>query len=87
MKGEQERDIKFFIDNYQAKVCACGGPKDARLSFCRDCYFSLPEELREDLSGPLNDEEYQWAWNKSYEFLLQEGRIEGKGEKGSSLFD
>lgn len=72
---EQERDTKFFIDNYQGKVCACGGPKGSLLSFCLTCFIILPEELAEDLKGPLSDEEYQWTWNKCYEFLKEAGRI------------
>lgn len=75
MVPEEKRDTKFYIDNYQDTVCACGGPKSAFLSFCPDCFFSLPEELREGLQGPLNDEDYQWTWNKSYEFLKEEGTI------------
>ncbi len=75
MVPEEKRDTKFFIDNYQDKVCACGGQKGSLLSFCLTCFIILPEELAEDLQGPLSDEEYQWTWNKSYEYLKEQGRI------------
>ena len=71
---EESRDIKFFIDNYQSKTCVCGGYKDG-ISFCFECYKVLPEELREGLSGPLGEEEYQWHWNKCYDHLKEIGSI------------
>jgi hypothetical protein len=78
MVPEDKRDLKFFIDNYQGGRCACGDAKASLLSFCKYCFFSLPEELRDGLQGPLHDEEYQWTWNKSYEFLKENGRISEK---------
>lgn len=74
---EEKRDTKFFIDNYQSKNCVCLSPKGALISFCYDCYKILPEELSEDLKGPLNDEEYQWTWNRCYSYLKTAGRIPG----------
>jgi hypothetical protein len=72
---ESERDTSFFIRNYKSGRCVCGDFKPTDLSFCRDCFKSLPEELRDGLTGAMYDEDYQWTWNRSYSQLREKGRI------------
>jgi hypothetical protein len=74
MLKESERTTDFYVKNYKSGRCVCGDCKPTELSFCRDCFKSLPEELRDGLKGAIDNEEYQWTWNRSYEKLLQNGR-------------
>lgn len=75
MLKESERGTGFFIQNYKSRRCVCGDYKPTQISFCRDCFKSLPEELRDGLKGAMDDEEYQWTWNKSFEHLKKKGRV------------
>jgi hypothetical protein len=75
MLKESERTIDFYEKNYTSGKCLCGDYKPTRLTFCRDCFKSLPEELRDGLKGPIENEEYQLTFNKSYEFLKENGKI------------
>ena len=57
-------------------VCrACGGPKDARFAFCRDCYYSLTPELRRNLWRPV-DRGFGEAYAQA-EQLLKRTRTKG----------
>jgi hypothetical protein len=74
MLKESERTTDFYLKNYKSGRCVCGDFKPTELSFCRDCFKSLSEELRDGLKGAIDNEEYQNTWNRSYEILLQLGR-------------
>jgi len=49
-------------------VCACGAKKERNHSFCRECYFALPPEVRKTLFKRLNDG-YANAWDDAKEWL------------------
>jgi len=67
-----ERDRQFYIDNYMDSTCAvCGGDKGARLSFCRDCFFSLPKHMQVLLNGDITTYRYQTAWDDCYDYLME----------------
>ena len=65
-----EREKQFYIENYNGNSCeACGGYKGARLSFCRDCFFTLPRHMQVMLSGDITTDRYQNAWDDCYDYL------------------
>jgi hypothetical protein len=75
MLKESERTMDFYVKNYNSGKCLCGDYKPTRLTFCRDCFKSLPEELKDGLKGAIDNEEYQLTFNESYEFLKENGKI------------
>jgi hypothetical protein len=75
MHKESECTMNFYIKNYNSGRCVCGDYKPTRLSFCRDCFKSLHEEIKEDIKGEIDREEYRLSWNKAYEHFINIGRV------------
>jgi len=44
-----------LIRELRGNVCRCGKPKQPKQTFCRKCYFSLPEEKRQALYSRVGE--------------------------------
>ena len=75
MLKESERTIDFYMKNYNSGRCVCGDYKPTRLSFCRDCFKSLPDEIKDGIKGEIDTDEYRLSWNKAYEHFKEIGRV------------
>jgi hypothetical protein len=75
MLKESERTTDFYLKNYISGRCVCRDCKPTRLSFCRDCFKSLPEEIKDGIKGEIDTEEYRLSWNKAYEHFKEIGRV------------
>jgi hypothetical protein len=47
--------VQTAIRELGLEQCICGAHKERRQSFCKRCYFALPQKLRSDLYKPLSD--------------------------------
>lgn len=52
-------------------VCICGDPKKASMSHCRNCYYSLPGELRNQLYRKFRNG-YEAAYIESVTVLAKQ---------------
>ncbi len=75
MLKESERTKDFYIKNYNSGRCLCGDYKPTGLSFCRDCFKSLPDEIKDGLKVEIDTDEYRLSWNKAYEHFINIGRV------------
>ncbi len=68
-----EDDKRLFLE-LMGEECICKGPKRARMSHCRTCYFSLPERQRRALYRRIGSG-YAEAYADSLLTLKAKGRI------------
>ncbi len=40
----------FYLEKLASKVCQCGKSKKPRMIFCRNCFYRLPRDMRNDLA-------------------------------------
>lgn len=71
--------IQIAIRELNALFCFCGGQKEPTRSFCRRCYFLLPNKLRRGLYKTLSD-----GYAEHYDACKDWLRIEG-GIKPSTV--
>lgn len=64
MTAEQQALVKELA----GERCACGAAKQPRQTFCRNCYYRLPETLRKALYKRLG-QGYEWAYRTAREYL------------------
>jgi hypothetical protein len=69
------RDLKEFIDNFLGTKCICGNEKGERLSFCYECFNTLPIFLRKGLRGRLSSPAYAETFEECENYLRDEGRF------------
>lgn len=67
-----------------AQECTCGRKKKPRQSFCRHCYFKLPEYMRKLLYQKMFDG-YEQAYANAIEYL-ETGRNERRANAGLLSF-
>lgn len=66
--AERRREI---LQSLGSNVCgACGSGKSPRMSHCRNCYYSLPREMRSALYKPFG-KGYEEAYEASLEYLSE----------------
>lgn len=65
------RDRKLY-EKLMSHTCQCGMAKEARNSFCRNCYYHLPREMRKQLYRAIGDG-YAKAYDDAVAHLDQRG--------------
>ncbi len=61
--------------------CLCGALKQRGKSFCRECYFALPQNLRRSLYFTMS-EGYAEAWDEAKDWLrMNTERLSGREDK------
>jgi hypothetical protein len=75
---------KIAWDDLFGEICAnCKGPKRAKDSFCRCCYFELPKKFRGALYTPMSDG-YASIYDEAKDWLRIEGqRFKAQAEVGA----
>lgn len=58
-------------DDLFSEVCICGQKKQKRQSFCRSCYFELPQNLRMNLYKSMSDG-YAEVYDEAKDYLKNE---------------
>lgn len=53
---------------YMGCLCQCGKSKKARMSFCPNCFFRLPDKLRKNLYKTFG-RGYEEAYDAAVEYL------------------
>ncbi len=70
--------IQTALRELDSEICLCGKRKKKRESFCRDCYFSLPQGLRNRLYRTMS-EGYAEIYDLAKDYLKYEtDRIGGR---------
>ncbi|MDQ4121696.1 MAG: hypothetical protein M3209_09650 [Acidobacteriota bacterium] len=57
-----------ILQDFLSEKCRCGEHKTTRQSFCRDCYFKLPQELKQRLYRDFGAG-YEEAYRDALSFL------------------
>lgn len=68
-------DIAFYVRNFERDQCVCGGSKGRRISFCYECYSSLPKKIQAGLYNALKSREYEEAFEAALDELKMDGRV------------
>jgi hypothetical protein len=64
-------------DALLCKRCRCSHRKVAGQTFCKDCYYALPDQMREDLSKKIMAG-YEEAYQRACDFLDTQKRKEAR---------
>jgi len=57
----------------ETKCAVCGQDKEHNRSFCKFCYYALPEKLQRGLSLTHTDAEFVDSYYAAKEWLIEEG--------------
>jgi hypothetical protein len=76
--AEATAQKRSVLGEFLGERCACGAPKQSRMSHCRGCYRSLPKAMQSALWRRFG-EGYEEAFAASVEWL--------RAKRPQSLFD
>jgi hypothetical protein len=62
-----------ILDELQGKKCRCGHRKVAGQTFCRDCFYALPQQMRDDLYKRMG-QGYEEAYQAAVDYLAEQKR-------------
>lgn len=68
--GGVTEDMILTVRELRGKLCRCGCYKTKGQTFCDECYYRLPEELRQGLYKSLSMG-YLEAYKAAVEYLKQ----------------
>lgn len=68
-----EAQVALFFE-LSGRKCRCGDPKQARQTFCVNCYYKLPSEVRVALYRRFGNG-YEEAYAMAIDHLKSVGRV------------
>jgi hypothetical protein len=71
VRGNRE----FYVRNFKGERCVCGGHKQARISFCYQCFSVLSKEVQIGLYNALKSSAYGEAFESALDELKMSGRV------------
>ena len=66
---------RLLVHELATVQCRCARPKQPRMSFCRNCYYALPPEMRQALYLRVG-KGYEAAYVAAANILVHAGRIQ-----------
>lgn len=51
--SQDQKDRQFYLSNLKGDECLCGRYKQPKYSFCHNCYYQLPLDMRMALFRPF----------------------------------
>lgn len=67
----KQKTAREHIDELMGNQCQCGRSKQPRMTFCRRCYFRLPQAMRHALYQPVGGG-YAQAYQAASDYLRHE---------------
>lgn len=64
----EQKERMHCVDRLQSTTCDCGRPKQRKMSFCRVCFWSLPQDMRRALYRKIG-EGYEAAYRAACSHL------------------
>lgn len=66
----QDKDLKWYVEEFLSEECLCGRPKKPRFSFCYRCYKALPGDIQRRLYRMIGYG-YEEAFEEGVKWLEQ----------------
>ena len=73
MTDDTER-TRQLVEELRGTSCTCGMPKKTHQTFCRACYYTLPQNVRSALYD-LVGEGYEESYDAALRLLVAKGRV------------